>query len=122
MVRAAQRPRSRLARLASSLLLACGLGAFAVPARAQVVVGLTNTNSLVTFDSATPGTASAPIPITGLVGTETLFDIDIRPATLQLYGLGSQSRLYTINPTTGAATLDSVLAGTLDPNATRFGI
>lgn len=41
--------------------------------------------------------------ITGLQAGEKILSIDFRPATGQLYGLGSSSRLYVINPETGAA-------------------
>lgn len=41
--------------------------------------------------------------ITGLQQNETIIAIDFRPATGQLYGLGSSSRLYVINTNTGAA-------------------
>jgi len=41
--------------------------------------------------------------VTGLQPAETLLGIDYRPANGLLYGLGSSSRLYLINPTTGAA-------------------
>lgn len=68
------------------------------------MIGLTSTDQLVTFDSATPGTVSSPVGVTGLAASETLHGIDFRPATGQLFGLGSTGRIYTINPTTGAAT------------------
>jgi hypothetical protein len=42
--------------------------------------------------------------ITGLQSGERLVGIDFRPATGQLYGVGNSSRLYTIDPATGAAT------------------
>src|SRR4030095_1791444 len=107
-------------------LLVLGFSAFGpTAARAELLIGLTTlsgSNSLFTFDSATPGTVSAPVPITG-VGAETILDIDIRPADLLLYGLGSLGNLYSINRTTGAATLSASLTGvTLDSLATRFGI
>lgn len=73
-------------------------------AQAATVYGVTSTGNLVRFDSATPGTISGSVPISGLQSGETLAGIDFRPATGQLYGLGSGSRLYTINPVTGAAT------------------
>lgn len=41
--------------------------------------------------------------ITGLQANEKILAIDFRPATGQLYGLGSNSRLYVINPMTGVA-------------------
>lgn len=43
------------------------------------------------------------VAITGIQGGERILAIDFRPATGQLYGLGSTSRLYIINVTTGAA-------------------
>ena len=68
------------------------------------VVALTSANALLVFDSKTPGTATAPVPVTGLAQGETLHGITFRPRNNQLIGLGSSSRLYTINPATGAAT------------------
>ena len=73
-------------------------------ATAEPVFGVTTTNSLVVFDSATPGTTVTLFPVTGLQPMESLLGIDIRPATGTLYGLGSTNRLYTISTTTGAAT------------------
>ncbi len=74
------------------------------PPPSTLLTALTTTNELVTFNGTTPGTVSAPLPITGLVGTDALFGIDRRPATGQLYGLGKESRIYTINESTGVAT------------------
>jgi truncated hemoglobin YjbI len=70
----------------------------------RTIIALTGTNTLVTFDSKTPGTVSTPVAITGLGAGENLVGITIRPANGKLYGLGSTSRLYEINRTTGAAT------------------
>ncbi|SIS95568.1 DUF4394 domain-containing protein [Belliella pelovolcani] len=42
--------------------------------------------------------------ITGLVSGDNLISIDYRPATGQLYALGTSSRLYIINENTGEAT------------------
>lgn len=58
--------------------------------------------------------------ITGLQGGETILGIDFRPANGTLYGLGSTSRLYTINPTTGAATQVGS-AGAFTLSGTSFG-
>ena len=58
------------------------------------------------------------LPLTGLQLGERINGIDFRPANSQLYALGSSSRIYTINLSTGAATqvgssqLSSTLAGT----------
>jgi hypothetical protein len=91
-------------------------------ARAELLIGLTNSNALFTIDSNAPGTPSSLLPITG-IGGDTIFDIDIRPADQLLYGFSGAGNLYSINRTTGAAALSASLTGvTLDPNATRFGI
>jgi hypothetical protein len=47
---------------------------------------------------------SAALSITGLGSGESLHGIDLRPATGEFCGLGRPSRLYTIDPATGAAT------------------
>jgi hypothetical protein len=107
-----------------TLLLAVVCFAFAfwiAPAagEAETIYAVTSTNNLLTFDSATPGTASS-VTITGLQSSESILGIDLRPATGQLYGLGSTSRLYTINPVTGAATQVGS-AGAFTLNGTSFG-
>lgn len=99
------------------------LGLSALPADAELIYGLTTTNSLVTFDSASPGTLSTVLGISGISATETIFDIDFRPATGQLFGFSNTGNLYSINTATGQATLSASLTGvTLDPAATRVGI
>jgi hypothetical protein len=84
----------------------------------SVVFGLQAKNALIAFDSATPGTVLATIRVKGLQRGETLRGIDFRPATNQLYGLGTTDRLYTIDTTSGAATAvgTSTLAVPLDIN------
>ncbi len=76
--------------------------------------------NLITFNSLIPTTILSSVAITGLGSGETILGLDFRPATGQLYALGSASRLYTINLTTGAATqVGSDGAFTL--NGTKFG-
>jgi hypothetical protein len=76
----------------------------APPALAETIYGLTTTNLLERFDSSTPGTIDALIPVTGLAPNESLVTIDFRPDGGDLYALSDQSRMYTINLVTGAAT------------------
>jgi hypothetical protein len=71
---------------------------------------LTNTNQLAIFDTARPGSASGLVSISGLKTNETLLGIDYRPSTGVLYGLGSSSRLYTLQATTGVATFVAALS------------
>jgi len=63
---------------------------------------LTDDNKLLSFSAKNP-TASTATNITGLQAGETILGIDFRPATGELYGVGSTSRLYVINKQTGAA-------------------
>ena len=80
------------------------------------VYGVTTANNLIQFNSRRPGAILRSVAITGLQGGENIVGIDVRPATGQLFGLGSTSRIYRINPFTGAATfvgtLTTALAGT----------
>lgn len=76
----------------------------AIATRVETVVAVTAGNMLVSFNSLTPGTVSAAVPITGLGAGENIVGIDFRPAGNQLFGMSSASRIYTINPATGAAT------------------
>jgi hypothetical protein len=111
------------------LILICALlMLFAVPASAGSplnsmsaagiegipLIGLTATDNLLFFHSASPGTIEDTVPITGLPISVELVAIDVRPATGQLYGLGisptiasagqNNGYLFLIDPHTGAAT------------------
>lgn len=55
------------------------------------------------LNARNPNQALSSATISGLQQGETILAIDFRPATGQLYGLGSTSRIYVINPETGAA-------------------
>ena len=77
----------------------------ALSVNAATLYGVNTSNQLLRFDSSTPGTATTVGAITGLQGGENMLGIDFRPATGQLYALGSTSRLYVINKMTGAATV-----------------
>jgi hypothetical protein len=61
-------------------------------------------------------------PITGLQSGETLLGIDFRPATGTLYGVGSSSRIYIINPETGSARAVSATAFTPAISGTAIGL
>ena len=86
-------------------------------ARGVTVYAVDLDNDLLAFDSATPGVIDFGTPITGLQANEVIRSIDFRPSTGQLYAIGSSSRLYTLNTSTGAATqvggvLSTLLSGT----------
>lgn len=86
-----------LAALAGAVLCA---GA----ANAEIVWATTQQGFLISFDSATPGTIISGVGISGMQANETVLGIDFRPATGEMYALGSFSRLYQLNQSTGAAT------------------
>lgn len=82
-------------------LLGLTLGA---PAFATPVYGITDANTLVVFDSSGPGTISSSVAITGLGAGQTFVGIDFRAVNGVLYGVSSDSRLYSIDRSTGVAT------------------
>src|SRR5215212_5729150 len=107
--------------MSRNILLGC-IAAFTfsqiVPVRAELLYA-TNGSSITRFDSAILGVTTT-VPVTGLQAGETLVGIDLRPATGALYGIGSSSRLYTINPLVGTATQVGT-AGAFTLNGTSFG-
>ncbi len=68
-----------------------------------VFYALANGTRLDKLSTAHPEKAQNSATIAGLQMGETIMAIDFRPATGQLYGIGSTSRIYVINPQTGAA-------------------
>lgn len=68
-----------------------------------VLYGVTPDNELVRFTAAEPGDVTTRA-ITGLEIGTAIRAIDYRPANGVLYGLGTDSYVYTINTATGAAT------------------
>lgn len=99
--------------LSRALLVLAAL-AVSGTAQAEALFGLLSNGSLISFDSASPGTVSS-LSISGIAGGQTIRGIDFRPATGQLYAFaatsgttgvaGSQSgQLYVINTATGVAT------------------
>src|SRR6186713_1397243 len=68
------------------------------PVCAELIYGIANqapATALLTWDSASPNNIQSGVFVTGLQANETVLGIDFRPATGQLYALGSTSRLYT---------------------------
>ena len=77
---------------------------------AAILIGLTNTQELIRFDSAAPGTIISTVPITGLIGGDIIRGLDVRPANGMLYGLAVNNpvgadagRIYLIDPVSGFA-------------------
>ena len=80
-----------------------------------------SSNNLLSFNISAPNKINSDKPITGLQTGEAILGIDIRPATGQLYGLGSTSRLYMIDKTTAVATVVGTTAFTPALSGATFG-
>ena len=94
------------------------LAAFLATSLAAEPLTLLETGNILRFiDTSAPSATIRTVSITGLQVGEAITAIDYRPSTGALYGVGvvtgGQSRLYTINTTTGVATL--VGGGPFDP-------
>ncbi|HEX6280331.1 MAG TPA: DUF4394 domain-containing protein [Pyrinomonadaceae bacterium] len=90
-------------------------------ASGAVLYGSTVNNDLVSFDSADPCTIMSSVRITGLETGEDILGIDFRPFNGMLYALGSTSRIYTIDTSTGVATaVGPQLSVLLDGDAFGF--
>ncbi len=108
------------ARFCALTLVLTGLSS---PASAELIYGIAavgNSTALLSWDSSAPGSILSGSFVSGLQSNETIVGIDFRPATGQLYALGTSSRLYTLNTANGAA---SAVAGAFAPplNGFNFG-
>jgi hypothetical protein len=99
--------------------LAVPLISLAIPTN-PVAYSTDNANNLLIFDLNAAAFAVTK-PITGLQAGENILGIDMRPATGQLYALGSTSRLYTINMSSGVAAAVSAAPFATLLSGTSFG-
>lgn len=110
--------RTRLLRTSASLATVIALSAVAAQASHKsyegdrdwskkgpdrMLVASTNQNQLLTFNARNPERIKDIQAITGLPAGVTLRGIDFRPKTGDLYGVGSDSIVYRVNPGTGIA-------------------
>ena len=100
---------SKLSRLSLALFILLGFNACTDHRLAPQSVpdvtffALTSSNQLMRISAQKSDTPQATVAITGLQANERILSIDFRPATGQLYGIGSSNRLYVINQNTGLA-------------------
>lgn len=98
-------------RIFAFLFLTTSLMGLPQQARSETIYALATPNQIFSFDSATPGSISSVVTVTGLVTGTSLVGIDFRPAVPgQLVGVGvvgvtGTGNVYTINVLTGAATV-----------------
>ncbi len=72
--------------------------------RSELLVAITPSNQLITFNASEPGKILSRTPIQGLLPAETLLAIDFQVAKGQLFGLSNLGRLLKINSNTVVAT------------------
>ena len=73
------------------------------PATGQTVYAVDLGNNFSLFHSASPGTVDRNLAITGLLAGDRIVGIDFRPADGKLYGVGTDSRVYTVDTVTAVA-------------------
>lgn len=94
---------------------------FVASARAELIYAVAQglgPTSLVTFDSSDPANILDAGTIKGLGPNESVLGIDFRPATGELFALGSSNRLYTVD----IANPNALSYGTLTPVGANLGI
>src|SRR4029077_9504232 len=70
------------------------------------LVGVTTAGALVRFDSTTPNALTAIGTISGVAAGQSIVPLDFDPLNNQLFGLGfggGVGQIYSLNPTTAAA-------------------
>lgn len=68
-----------------------------------VAYAIDGANNLLIFNPMNPGTPISK-PLMGIASGVSIVGLDFRPANGQLYALGANSQIYTINTSNGAAT------------------
>lgn len=94
------------------ILAALAATGFAGSVSAETIFALTTTQALVSFDSASPGTITAPIALTGATSGHTIRSIDFRPNTTggaTMFAISADvanttAQVYSVNVATGALT------------------
>jgi hypothetical protein len=95
------------------------INGLAIPT-APVAFAIDESNNLLALNLMNIGTPVSK-PITGLQASEIILGIDFRPLNGQLYALGSSSRIYVLNTSSGTATAVGTTAFTTMLMGTSFG-
>jgi hypothetical protein len=112
----------RAAALATVLTLAAaGSASAAKRQESRTLYATTDQNTLIQFQSKRPERLTDIRALSGLPAGVTLQGIDFRPATGDLYGVGSDSVVYRVNPRTGIAVAEGP-AFTPGLNGRFFGV
>jgi Domain of unknown function (DUF4394) len=86
------------------------------------LIALTDNNTLLKLNASDPSRITRRVALQGLAANERLLAVDFRPATGQLYGVSSASRLYIIQPDSGTVHAIGAMAFTPALNGTIVGL
>lgn len=107
------------------LTLAAAVAALAPVAHAYEFWAVNTSNTLVSYDSSNPGTELSTTAITGLVGSDGVTSdpygqiTDITYAGSTLYAIDANANLYTLDTSSGVATL---VSSTFSPSGYDLGV
>ncbi|MDB6131819.1 MAG: hypothetical protein JWM59_62 [Verrucomicrobiales bacterium] len=93
-------------KLLSAAAVSAVFLSLAPASHAVTAIGLSG-NSLVSFDTDDPATILTTSMISGLNPGDTIVDIDYRPSDNGLYAVSSAGALYSVDPVTGSASLNT---------------
>ncbi len=85
------------------------------------LIGLTDSNTLVFFKTNALS-LTTNVPVTGLQGSENLVGIDFSSSNGKLFGVTDLNRIFTIDTTTGLATVVSNSPTPFTLSGTAFGV
>ena len=108
------------ALLAGIATLATSMVCAAPSSADELLAGVASNGRLVLFSSADPSDVEV-VQVHGLQSGERILGLDTRPATGELYALGSTSRLYTLDPVTGVASAVGSMPFSPALSGTAFG-
>ncbi len=116
---------TRYVRHIQFLLLGLFLLGNTTSVNAQTIYALSG-NNLISFNAASPAILAGTVPVTGITAGQDISGLDFRPNTGQLYALGynnttGAAQLYTIDRTTGAATVLNAIPTQLQPDMGKIG-
>lgn len=109
------------ALVVSSLLAGCAAPPAPGSAQRELVVAVTASHELITFNAGQPDRILERRPVTGLAAGERLVGIDFRVARGVLYALSQAGRLYTLDIPTGALKPVGAAPAVLALNGAAFG-
>lgn len=97
----------RLRHLMRAVLIVVASIALAACKEGRDAYAITDSGSLIKFQTDKPESLDNTLTISGLADGESILQIDFRAETEVLYGLTSNNRIATLDPDTGVATLVS---------------